>query len=114
MIAQLVTDIGSADVVTSLVRTYLGELAVRCTGLREDAARGDVASARRAAHTLRSASGVLGAVDLAEACQVVESMQGAEEPIDGEALRSAVNRIMTVSAQTEDELRAWMGEGSHR
>ena len=51
---SLAADLGDPAVVVDLVRTFLGELHGRRTALAEAAADGDVASAKRAAHTLKS------------------------------------------------------------
>ncbi len=80
-IERLISDLGDIDTVRIVVETYLAELTSRTEVLlnTEPDARDD---ARRAAHTLRSTSALLGAENLAELCLEFEN---ADEP--DEALR---------------------------
>ncbi len=90
---SLAADLGDPAVVVDLVRTFLGELHGRRTALAEAAADGDVASAKRAAHTLKSSALLLGADNLGRACQRMESMQSADDArlMSGEILRHATD-----------------------
>lgn len=90
---SLAADLGDPAVVVDLVRTFLGELHGRRTALAEAAADGDVASAKRAAHTLKSSALLLGAANLGRACQRMESMQSADDArmMSGEILRHATD-----------------------
>ncbi|MGB8860983.1 MAG: ATP-binding protein, partial [Ilumatobacteraceae bacterium] len=61
---SLSADLGDATVVSELVRTFLDELQGRRTALADACAARDIPAAKRAAHTLKSSSFLLGAMDL--------------------------------------------------
>ncbi len=90
---SLATDLGDAQVVTELVRTFLDELQGRRTALSDACAEGDIVSAKRAAHTLKSSSFLLGAMDLGRACQRMETLQSVDEAqrSSGDILRFATD-----------------------
>lgn len=69
VLAQLADDFGDASLVVELVSTFLGELDMRVTGIVE---ADDDQAAGRAAHALKSSARLLGANDLADACQHIE------------------------------------------
>lgn len=69
VLAQLADDFGDASLVVELVNTFLGELDARIGGIVDAA---DDQAAGRAAHALKSSARLLGANDLADACQQIE------------------------------------------
>ena len=100
---SLATDLGDASVVIELVRTFLDELQGRRNALADACAEGDIAAAKRAAHTLKSSSFLLGAMDLGRACQRMEALQSIDEAqrTSGEILRHA--------ADTARWYQIWLG-----
>ena len=90
---SLAADLGDAAVVTELVRTFLDELHGRRTALADAVADGDIDGAKRAAHTLKSSSFLLGAMDLGRACQRMETLRSVEEAhvVSNEILRHATD-----------------------
>ena len=66
---QLADELGDRTIVSSLVTTFLDELAAR----QQDIADGDVTLAARQAHTLKSSARLLGAVPLSEVCAAAET-----------------------------------------
>lgn len=63
---------GELDFVDELVDTYLDDGAQLVAELRDAASRGDVAGMVRPAHSLKSSSLNLGALQLGERCRTVE------------------------------------------
>ena len=100
---SLAADLGDASVVIELVRTFLDELQGRRNALADACASGDIAAAKRAAHTLKSSSFLLGAMDLGRACQRMEALQSIDEAqrTSGEILRHA--------ADTARWYQIWLG-----
>jgi PAS domain S-box-containing protein len=76
---SLAADLGDATVVVDLVRTFLAELHGRRTALADACTDGDTDAAKRAAHTLKSSAQLLGALDLASACQRIESLTSVDD-----------------------------------
>ncbi|HQZ36772.1 MAG TPA: ATP-binding protein [Ilumatobacteraceae bacterium] len=99
----LAADLGNAQVVTELVRTFLDELQGRRTALADACARGDVIEAKRAAHTLKSSSFLLGAMELGRACQRMETLQSVDE---AQRTSSDILRFATDAARW---YQIWLG-----
>jgi len=76
---SLAADLGDSTVVVDLVRTFLAELHGRRTALADACANGDTVAAKRAAHTLKSSAQLLGALDLASACQRIETLASVDD-----------------------------------
>ena len=93
VLSTLTEDLGDHGVVVDLVRTFLEELHGRRTALADAIRNGDVISAKRAAHTLKSSALLLGAMELGRACQRMETLESAEEAqrMSGEILRHATD-----------------------
>ncbi len=72
-VAQLIADLGDATVVATVIGTFLEELPSWKSDLIEGVAQGDMARARRAAHTLKSTCALLGASELAAICTEFEA-----------------------------------------
>jgi len=100
---SLAADLGDARVVTELVRTFLDELQGRRTALADACAEGDIVSARRAAHTLKSSSFLLGAMELGRACQRMEVLQSVDE---AQRTSSDILRFATDAARW---YQIWLG-----
>ena len=100
---SLATDLGDASVVIELVRTFLDELQGRRNALADACAEGDIAAAKRAAHTLKSSSFLLGAMDLGRACQRMEALQSIDE-----AQRTS-GEILRLAADTARWYQIWLG-----
>jgi len=64
----LAAELGDDETVRTLVATFLDELPQRHQAIVDGVAAGDLVTARRAAHTLKSTSALLGARDLAHLC----------------------------------------------
>jgi signal transduction histidine kinase/CheY-like chemotaxis protein/HPt (histidine-containing phosphotransfer) domain-containing protein len=79
---------GGAELLQSLIRTYLADAPGRVGAIEAGMARGDAAGVARAAHALKSASANLGATTLARLCRDLEvhcrgaSTHGAQELAD--------------------------------
>ncbi len=69
---RLVDELGDGSIVATLIGTYLSELPGRRNAICHGAAAGDLEQVRRAAHTLKSTSDVVGATALAELCRELE------------------------------------------
>ncbi|MCW2810588.1 MAG: Histidine kinase [Friedmanniella sp.] len=72
VLADLARDLGDRDLVRETVELYLGELPTRRAAMVQLAACGDVSTLRANAHSLRSASGLLGAMEMQELCRELE------------------------------------------
>lgn len=64
---------GSAGVLAKVIATYFETSLQLVANLRDAAAAGDTDQAMRAAHTLKSSSGFLGAKDFADVCRQIEA-----------------------------------------
>ncbi|MDH3680177.1 MAG: ATP-binding protein [Acidimicrobiia bacterium] len=71
-IEALVDDLGDRSIVAILVRTFLDELPARMDAIVSGAAAGDIERVRRAAHTLKSTTAMLGATDLHQVAARIE------------------------------------------
>ena len=100
---SLAADLGDAQVVTELVRTFLEELHGRRIALSDACAHGDIISAKRAAHTLKSSSFLLGAMELGRACQRMETLQSVDE---AQRTSSDILRFATDAARW---YQIWLG-----
>lgn len=100
---SLAADLGDGSVVVELVRTFLDELQGRRMALADACASGDIAAAKRAAHTLKSSSFLLGAMDLGRACQRMEVLKSVEE---AQRTSSDILRFATDAARW---YQIWLG-----
>jgi len=73
VIRQLDTD-GSSDIFDSVVHTYLTDVPKRLQAIQAAIAMGDPKALQRAAHALKSGSGMVGAVSVATLCQDMETL----------------------------------------
>jgi HPt (histidine-containing phosphotransfer) domain-containing protein len=99
VLLRLDTEVGG---VGEIVELYLRALPLRCGSIAQALADDDPAALRRATHTLRSASALVGAASLATLCERLEdvSEQTAALPV------SAGTEVAAESRRVERELRA--------
>ncbi len=71
-IDALIGDLGDIGVVCSILDAFLDMVPQYRASTRQGLERGDQPSIERAAHTLKSTAAMLGAKELAEACQILE------------------------------------------
>lgn len=99
-IDALVEDLGDADTVRVVVETYLSELSSRAE-LLSNPGVGPSNEARRAAHTLRSTSALIGADRLAALCLGFEEASSPDEAL----CQSLTQEISNVEQQLTELLR---------
>lgn len=98
-------DLGDADVVREVVRTYLALVPERRQAITGAAAGRDLVALRRAAHALGSASALVGAEELRGRCRELEHLAPAAGPADLDPLLEAWGSACT---RTQDALHAWL------
>lgn len=108
VLAQLRSDLGLDDRETAdMVRQYLAEAPGLEARLVAAAAEDNAPAARRAAHTLKSASAQFGALHLAALCREVEALaQGGHLP----EARLRLPAVHAALAEAEAALRPLAGE----
>lgn len=74
LLHQLQQDLGGAETLRYVIRTFLEATPGLLTVLRDAAARGDAAAIQRAAHTLKGSSATLGALGLSGRCEELERL----------------------------------------
>lgn len=77
---------GDVDFLKELADAYLDSAPGLFAAMREAAAAGDAAGLQRAAHTLKTGSANMGALELARLCKQVEEM-GKSRALDGAEVR---------------------------
>lgn len=70
---RLVEELGDSETAHSILLTFLSELGNWRSQMTDGVEQGDIETARRAAHTVKSTASMLGATELAQACAVFES-----------------------------------------
>lgn len=100
VLATLASELGDEAAVRGLVETFLGELDARLAAIA--AAAGEPETLRRAAHTLTSSARLVGALELAAACRLLERGDGASATIERIAVEAA------------DALRRWLAAADAR
>ena len=105
----LIEELGDRDIALTIAQIFLDELPSRASTVREDLDERDPVALRRSAHTLAGPSGLVGAVDLAELCGVLERLAAMGGPKDSDlaALGEAFTRAVDEAAAA---LVAAMGE----
>ncbi len=98
-LAGLERDLGDREVVREVVELFLEQLSNRRPAVLDAAAAGDLIGVRRAAHTLGSASAMVGAVELLGLCRELEACQ-----LSGPALAAAPLLVTWSRSCTETEL----------
>jgi len=74
VLAELRDQLGDGDAVRTIITTFLQSAPGLLASLRDAAGKGDAAELRRAAHTLKSSSAMLGARALSLACAELERL----------------------------------------
>jgi signal transduction histidine kinase/CheY-like chemotaxis protein len=106
---RLLQRAGAPDIVKKTVHTFLRSSRLLMSDLHESLGRGDAPVARRAAHSLKSSSAVVGAARLSALCQELEAL-GKENALAAAAERLAkldheygrVRRALEASWGTEE------------
>ena len=101
VLEALAEDLGDEAIVASLVATFLDELPARRQAISEAATGGELDGARRAAHTLKSTSAMLGAVALGRACRDLEAAAAASDVAE---LADLVAHVDEEAGRTADRL----------
>lgn len=89
---------GDTEFMAELIDTYVSDATIQVEGLRAALATGDAAQLVRPAHTLKSSSASLGALELAEQCRQLEATakagqsEGASETVD--AIAAELDRVL--------------------
>jgi HPt (histidine-containing phosphotransfer) domain-containing protein len=99
---------GDREFLAELVDTYLGDSPGLFAELRAAIAADDAATARRAAHTLKSTSASFGAEGLAAQCREIEASAGAGNLV---GLDEQVELAAASYAEVEVALRAALAAG---
>lgn len=107
-IERLIDDLGDRTVAHSIVMTFLTELKNWRGELTSGVSSGDLETARRAAHTVKSTSAMLGARSLSEACKSFE--RDATTPINAERL---LESVLENADDTERELLKRVDNWNH-
>lgn len=97
--------LGGADLVRRLVELYLEQGPDRLQALADGVAQSDAALVERAAHTLKSTAGNVGATRLQQSAQAAEALAG-EGVIDG----GLAERIRSEFEESAAALRRALGE----
>jgi HPt (histidine-containing phosphotransfer) domain-containing protein len=109
---ELGEDLGDADFLREIVVGYLAELPDRQQEMRSAFERGDRPGLRARAHSLGSASLMLGAVNLAAACA---SMERSALTVDSAGLAQIFDEWVSACRHTEPALSEWLSiQGSNR
>jgi HPt (histidine-containing phosphotransfer) domain-containing protein len=109
---QLAEDLGDIDFLRDTAAGYLAELPGRRSEMRAAYERRDRQELRDRAHSLGSASQMLGAVELGAQCAIVERL--ALTVGDGE-LSSMFGRWVDACTRTESAMAQWLlTQGSNR
>lgn len=104
-LTRLAEDLGDAAIVADTVGLYLAELPERLQALEVGMANRDAQAVRSTAHSLKSASAMLGARPLSLSCLAVERA-AAEGRLDHERLRQVVAEAETVAEALRAQLAA--------
>ena len=102
VVEALVLDIGDEALVRETMRTYLEELPQRIAAIAADT--GDQRAVREAAHSLKSASAMLGATHMSALCLEVETAAGQEECTPGQ-----VERVCDEAPRVAEAMRTYLG-----
>lgn len=102
----LVDDLGDRDTVRAVAEVYLAQLPTRLGELRASVP-GDADTCRRVAHTLKSASAVLGLGGVSRVCRNLEEAVDA----DPAAVPALLRELEAVADDGESHLRDWLSGG---
>ncbi|GIL34486.1 Hpt domain-containing protein [Phycicoccus sp. DTK01] len=100
--SDLVEQMGDEGVAADIAQVYLQELPARVAAL--EAARGGLREDTvRVAHTLKSASALLGLTELSEVCREMEHTAR-----DGGSVTGLVGAMTARAAEAEQAVRGWL------
>lgn len=102
VVEALVLDIGDEALVRETMQTYLDELPQRIDAISTDIA--DQRAVREAAHSLKSASAMLGATHMSALCLEVETAAG-----QNECTPEQVGLVREEAPRVADAMRAYLG-----
>jgi len=94
--------------VRDLIETYLADAPVQLEGIEEAVAANDAEALIRPAHTLKSSSATVGAMQLAEASRALE-MAGRTGALDA-GVRAQADAVQVEWNRVKAAFQAWMGE----
>ncbi len=104
----LAAELGDRATVETLIRTFIAEIPERVERIVATVDVGDLTGARRAAHTLKSTSALLGAIELSTLCGSLCEV-GDDDPNAARGLASAIEREV---ADVSDVLASRLSEES--
>jgi HPt (histidine-containing phosphotransfer) domain-containing protein len=105
-------DLGDADFLRETVELFLAELPGRTGLINQACATSDRSALVEVAHSLGSASAMLGGAQLAAACRAIEHGAATASPAELAGLLQDWN---SSCLQTEGAMRSWCGaQGSNR
>ncbi len=96
---RLVDDVGDASVAHSILMTFLTELSSWRDQIDAGVQTGDLETARRTAHTVKSTAAMLGAASLSDACRRFE-----HEAMNDGAARSLLEEVLSSANEAEEAL----------
>ena len=112
ILEELAEDLGDIGFLRETAAGYLAELPGRRNDMRAAFERNDRPELRSRAHSLGSASQLLGAVDLAARCASIER---SALTIDDAGLSSSFEHWVASCARTESAMSEWLlTQGSNR
>jgi HPt (histidine-containing phosphotransfer) domain-containing protein len=96
---------GRPDVVSKVIRTYLGHAPLLLDSLRDAVARGDASAIEHAAHSLKSSSSNVGALTLSRLCAELEEMGRCERLTQATSMASTIElEYLAVQEALETEV----------
>ncbi|MGH2401139.1 MAG: Hpt domain-containing protein [Candidatus Limnocylindria bacterium] len=104
---------GDTAFVRDLIEAYLADSAGQLEAIEAALAADDAEALVRPAHTLKSSSATVGAMDLSALARTLEMAGRAGSLGDAEA-RGAVERLRAAAEGTMAELRAWIAGADGR
>jgi len=104
-LADLIDDVGDLAFVQETVGVYLAELPGRRDAIVAAAENGDLGRLRNEAHSLGSASAMIGAAELLTICRRIEGIQSADDTAD---LSAMMADWPAVCARAEAALTRWL------
>ena len=100
---------GAPSIVTKVVSKYLNGAPKQIQTMKESAYAGDIDALERAAHTLKSSSTTVGALQLAALCRAIEEQARARitpDPQHVEEVASMLSRVLPQLREALDTLVA--------
>jgi CheY-like chemotaxis protein len=101
-LATLQRELDDPELVASLVERFLDELHGRAEGFEAAVRHGDLDSLHRIAHTLKSTSELMGALELRDVCREAERIE------DPDGLGDIGARFRQSAHAAESQLRRWL------